>query len=99
LLTRILNHVFGLHRVHVALVLRMLRMLLFWAPPYGDLDEFLSSSYGLSLFSSKAVSHLSEGTGAMLDGSLSMSVGELWPGIDQLDKVGPRNASVAPAQN
>jgi hypothetical protein len=35
----------------------------------------------------------------MPNGSSSMSFGELWPGIDQLDVVGPRNASVAPAQN
>jgi hypothetical protein len=33
----------------------------------------------------------------MPDGSSSMSVGELWPEIDQLDEVGPENASVAPA--
>jgi hypothetical protein len=45
--------------------------------PRGDLNELSSSSYGLLLFSSKVGSHAGEDTGAMPDGSLSMSVGEL----------------------
>jgi hypothetical protein len=34
-------------------------------------------------------SHPSEGAGAALDGSSSVSIGELWHVIDQLDEVGP----------
>jgi hypothetical protein len=63
--------------------------------PRCELNECSSSSYGLSLFSSKACSHPGKGAGAMLDGSPSMSVGELWPEIDQLDEVGLGNASLA----
>jgi hypothetical protein len=67
--------------------------------PRGDLIEVSSSSYVLSLFSSKASSHTNEGTGAMPRGSSSISIGELWPGIDQLDEVGPEGTSTVPAQD
>jgi hypothetical protein len=50
--------------------------------PCGYLNECSSSSYGLSLFSSNAGSHTSKDAGAMLDRSSSVSIGELWPGID-----------------
>jgi hypothetical protein len=67
--------------------------------PRGDLNELSSSSYGLSLFSSKAGSHAGEGVGAMPDGSSSVSIDELWPRIDQLDEVGPGSASEALVEN
>jgi hypothetical protein len=67
--------------------------------PRCDLNECSSSSYGWSLFSSKAGSHTSEDVGAMPDKSSSVNVGVLWPRIDQLDEVDPGNTSVAPAEN
>jgi hypothetical protein len=66
--------------------------------PRGDLSEISSSSYGLSLFSSMAGSHPNEGVGAVLGGSLSVSVGELWLGIDQLDEVSPEGTSTVSVQ-
>jgi hypothetical protein len=71
----------------------------YFGHPRGDLNDLSSSSYGLSLFSWKAGSHPGEGAGAAPDGSSSMGVGELWPGIDQLDDVGHENALVALAQD
>jgi hypothetical protein len=50
------------------------------------LIEVSSSSYVLSLFSSKDGSALDEGAGATPSESSSASVGELWPGIDLLDE-------------
>jgi hypothetical protein len=50
--------------------------------------EIPSSSYGLSLFSLKAGSHHNEGAGAAPGGSSSVSIGELWSGVDQLDEAG-----------
>jgi hypothetical protein len=44
-------------------------------------------------------SHPGEGAGAAPDGSSSMSVRELWPGIDQLDDIGPKKALVASASD
>jgi hypothetical protein len=67
--------------------------------PRVDLNDYSSSSYGLSLFSSKAGSHTGEDIGAMSDKLFSLSVGELCPGIEQLDEVDPRNTSVALAEN
>jgi hypothetical protein len=60
----------------------------------GDFMEILLSSYGLSLFSSKAGSRHDDGAGAVPRGSPSISIGELWPGIDQLDDIGPEGTSV-----
>jgi hypothetical protein len=57
--------------------------------PRSDFVEISSSSYGLSLFSSKDGSHHDEGAGAAPRGSSSISIGMLWPDIDRLDKVGP----------
>jgi hypothetical protein len=54
----------------------------------GDLNDFSSNSYGLLLFSMKASSHPGKSTGS--SGSSSVSVGELWPRIDELDGVVPR---------
>lgn len=65
----------------------------------GDLVEIWSSSIDLSLFSSKVGSHPDEGAGAAPNGSSSVSVRELLPGIDQLDEVGPECAFIVAAQN
>jgi hypothetical protein len=62
--------------------------------PRADLIEVPTSSYDLSLFSLKAGSHPDEGVGVMPGGLLSVSIGELWPGIDQLDEAGPKGTSV-----
>jgi hypothetical protein len=61
--------------------------------PQGDLIEVSSSSYCLSLLSSKAGSSLGEGAGGAPRGLPSVSIGELWLGIDQLDEVGPVSTS------
>jgi hypothetical protein len=65
----------------------------------GDFVEISLSSYGLSLFSSKAGSHHDEGAGAVHEESPSVSIGELWPGIDQLDETGPEGTSVIVTPN
>jgi hypothetical protein len=39
-------------------------------------------------FSSKDVSHHDEGTGAAHEESSSVSIGDLWPKIDNLDEAG-----------
>jgi hypothetical protein len=72
--------------------------------PRGDLFEVLSSSYGLSCFSTNASSHPDEGMGGApggggVGGSSSVSVGELWLGIYQLDEVGPEGNSVVLPQD
>jgi hypothetical protein len=35
----------------------------------------------------------------MPSGSSSVSIGDLWPAIDQLDEVGPQSTSVVPTQD
>jgi hypothetical protein len=45
------------------------------------------------LFLSKAGSPPSRGVRGAPGGSSSASIGELWPGIDQLDEVGPVGTS------
>jgi hypothetical protein len=50
--------------------------------PRGDFIEVSSSSYNLSLFSSKTGSHHDGGAGATPRESLSVSIGDLWPEID-----------------
>jgi hypothetical protein len=67
--------------------------------PRGDLSGLLSSSYCLSLFSSKASSHRGKNVGAVEDRSSSVSIGELWSEIDELDEEKPRATSMALAQN
>jgi hypothetical protein len=67
--------------------------------PCRDSCDLSSSSYGLSHFSSNADSHPGEGAKAVPDELLSLSVGYLWPGIDQLDDIDPKDASAALAQN
>jgi hypothetical protein len=62
--------------------------------PRGGLIKILWSSYGLSIFSSKAGSRHAEGTRAVPGGSSSVCIGELWPDIDKLDKAGPEGTSV-----
>jgi hypothetical protein len=49
--------------------------------PQRDVTEVSLSLYGLSLFSSKAGSHAEDNVVAMPSESLSVSVGELWPGV------------------
>jgi hypothetical protein len=61
--------------------------------PRGDLAEISSSSYGLSLFSSKAGSRHDAATGATPGGSSSVSIGDLWPDIDKLYEVGHEGTS------
>jgi hypothetical protein len=63
------------------------------------LSDLSSSSYGLSLFSSKAGSHPGENVGDVVNLSSSVSTGELWPEIDQLDEVSPGDTSMTVAQN
>jgi hypothetical protein len=65
--------------------------------PRGDLFEDSSSSYDFSLFSSKAGSQHDEGMSATPRRSSSMSIGDLWLEIDQLDEVGPVGTSTVPA--
>jgi hypothetical protein len=67
--------------------------------PHDDCVEISSSSYGLSLFLSKTGSHHDEGVGATLEESPSVSIGELWPGIDRLDDAGPEGIAMAAASN
>jgi hypothetical protein len=50
--------------------------------PRGDLVELSSSSYSLSLYSSKVGSRHNANVGATPGGSSSISIGELWPNID-----------------
>jgi hypothetical protein len=61
--------------------------------PQRDATDVLLNSYGLSLFSSKAGSHPKENVG-----SLSLSVGELWPEIVLLDEVAHKGTSAVLAQ-
>jgi hypothetical protein len=75
--------VFSLHRESLKLILvdePLPEVVL--SHPRHDVTEVTSSSYDLSLFSSKVGSPLEENTG-----SPSVSVGELWPEIDLLDGV------------
>jgi hypothetical protein len=65
--------------------------------PRGDFMEISSSSYGLSLFSSKVGSRHDVGAGVVPRGLPSESIGELWPGIDQLDDTGAEGTSVTAA--
>jgi hypothetical protein len=67
--------------------------------PQGDLIKVSSTSDDLLLFSSKTGSHPNEGAGVAPKGSSSVSIGELWPGIDRLDEVGPESTSVVPMQD
>jgi hypothetical protein len=67
--------------------------------PRGDLSDLSSSSYGLSLFSSKAGSHPGGNVGPAVDRSASVSIGELWPKIDQLDETSLGDTSMTVAQN
>jgi hypothetical protein len=53
----------------------------------------------LSLFSLKAGSHPDKGVRATPGGSSSVSVGELWPEIDQLDEVVPEGTSAVSVQD
>jgi hypothetical protein len=55
--------------------------------PQRDATELSSSSYGLSLFSSKDGSPPEENAVGTLGESSSVSVGELWLEIDLLDEV------------
>jgi hypothetical protein len=66
--------------------------------PRGDLVEISSSSYSLSFFSLKAASHHNENAGAVPRGSWSLSIGELWPNINQLDETGREGTSMVAAQ-
>jgi hypothetical protein len=66
--------------------------------PQDDLIEISSSSYGLSLFSLKAGSHLDKCTEAAPGESSSVSVWELWPGIDLLDEPGLEGTSAVLTQ-
>jgi hypothetical protein len=50
--------------------------------PHDDCNAPSSSSYGLSLFSSKVNSQSGEGATVALVRSSDMSVGDLWLGID-----------------
>jgi hypothetical protein len=52
----------------------------------------------LLLFSSKAGSHSEENAGAAPGESSSVSVGELWLGIDLLDEAGLEGISAVPTQ-
>jgi hypothetical protein len=67
--------------------------------PHGDLNECTSSSYGLSLFSSTGGSRGGEDAGTKPGGSTIISIGGLWPKIDQLDEVDPRNLSLPTTGN
>jgi uncharacterized RmlC-like cupin family protein len=62
--------------------------------PQLGVTEVLSSSYGLSLFSSKVGSHLEENAVVVPGELLSVSVGVLWLGIDLLDEAGFVGTSV-----
>jgi hypothetical protein len=67
--------------------------------PWGDFMENSSSSYGLSLFSLRVGSRHDEGAGAVPAGSPSISIEELWSGIDQLDDARPVGTSTAAASS
>jgi hypothetical protein len=54
--------------------------------PSGEVIE-ISSSSNLSVFSSGVVPQHAKGIEATSVGSLSVSIGELWPDIDKLDEV------------
>jgi hypothetical protein len=60
--------------------------------PSGEVAE-KSSSYGLSIFSSRAHPEGAEIVAVESEGS-SLSIGELWPDIDKLDEIGHEDASV-----
>jgi hypothetical protein len=66
--------------------------------PRRDVTKVSSSSYGVSLFSSKVSSHPEDNVGAAPSESSSVSVGELWPGIDVLDEAGLEGISVVSTQ-
>jgi hypothetical protein len=66
--------------------------------PWHDVTEVSLSSYSLSLFSLKASSHPKDNAGATRGESSSVSVGELWSGIDLLDEAGLEGISVVPMQ-
>jgi hypothetical protein len=78
-----LNNVFVLRMVHAALVLWALDIIIL-GTPRGDLIDVSSSSYNLSIFSSKAGSHNDGGIGATRRESSSVSIGDLWPEVDSL---------------
>jgi hypothetical protein len=61
--------------------------------PRGDLVEFSSNSYGLSLFSAEAGSHKGASARATPRGSPSISIGDLWPDINKLDEAGYEGTS------
>jgi hypothetical protein len=61
--------------------------------PHDDCSAPSSSSYDLSLFSLKVNSQSGEGATVASVRSLDMSVGDLWPRIDELDIVGSENPS------
>jgi hypothetical protein len=62
--------------------------------PHGGIIEISSSSYGLSLFSSKAGSDHDMGAGAVLVESSSVSIGYLWPEINNIEGACGGGASV-----
>jgi hypothetical protein len=53
----------------------------------------ISSSCELSIFSSRATPRCAEGGDGAPEGSSSMSIGELWPDIDELDEINWGGAS------
>jgi hypothetical protein len=55
--------------------------------PSGEVIE-ISSSCDLSIFSLKVDPQCVEGGGGVPEGSLSASIGELWPDIEKLDEIG-----------
>jgi hypothetical protein len=57
-----------------------------------------SSSYDLSPFSMKVGCPPGEGAGGLPWGSLSASIGDLWPEINQLDEVGTASTSMVTTQ-
>jgi hypothetical protein len=75
-----LNNVFNLLRFHGDLVLRGIRMLLFWTPLVVTLVKF-PQVHKNSHFFSKANSHHGKGAG---EESSSASIGDLWSEINNL---------------
>jgi hypothetical protein len=61
--------------------------------PRGDLNECISSSYGLSFFPQHGVLVMAR-TQRPSWVNQSISIGELLSEIDQLDEVDPRNVSL-----
>jgi hypothetical protein len=61
-----------------------------------DVTHVSSSSYDLSLFCLKAGSHPEENVVAAPGELLSVSAGELWPGIHPLDEAGLDGTIVVP---